>query len=622
MSIRIRASGSSLAGPSSVTFHCPSCNVLLEADAEQMVACPQCNAEMQAPAKAGATVSGVKLPAPAAKNEQKKKLPLVPIAVGVVALLVVVVLVVSLSGRKPAAKKTVKTVATKPVVKPAAPKPVTPPSPPDTPVAIGKWNLSAPATVNTTALSGEITDIAARPDGRLVVAGSLASIEGAPSTGKRHLLLDNQPGAAFGFVAELAANGKTWNWFSAFGGDLFQPQRVALAPDGSVYLGGKHLPRLASVAGKDAGSFTDKEAALIKVSADGSRVEWVRGGGPNQNILTGLAADAEGRIVWSASARGKGMAAYVIRRNADGADSKFPARTTRDWAIDFHMTIPEFLQAGQIGAFYALSKEGEGYDYDGPGPYGPVRYSLHGIRGGGHVLVLPDGDLVASGALQYDFKLAGKWEPGYDIIVARFSPDGVLKWSTNLYQPGDSVHIPDQKDRDLLYNPVNGDLYVLGVQHGSNVYRLKGDLRGDTGNLLIGWVGQIEAATGKLKNGWYWMNSRNTGYDTNGAPTSPPHPQLAGNNPTRLAVDALGRIYLSGDAGAKAFTTPNAHQSWPADQDGGGHGALVVLSPNLDRVLYATVIRDRQANTVALTTQGIFIGGTEGLTNFRFPTAD
>jgi hypothetical protein len=160
------------------------------------------------------------------------------------------------------------------------------------------------------------------------------------------------------------------------------------------------------------------------------------------------------------------MAAYVLRCNADGSDSKFPARGARDWAIDFHLSTDNFMQPGQIGAFYALSRTGEGHDYDGPGPYGPVRYSVHGFRGGGHVVILPDGDIVVSGALYYDYRLGGKSNPAFDLILARFSPEGALKWSTNLYQPNDSVHIPDQKDRDLIYNPFNGDIYVLAVQHG------------------------------------------------------------------------------------------------------------------------------------------------------------
>jgi len=56
-------------------------------------------------------------------------------------------------------------------------------------------------------------------------------------------------------------------------------------------------------------------------------------------------------------------------------------------------------------------------------------------------------------------------------------------------------------------------------------------------------------------------------------------------------VDSLGNIFLVGNAGAKAFTSSNAWQSWSEDQSRGGKAALTVLSPNLDRILYASMIK-------------------------------
>jgi hypothetical protein len=493
------------------------------------------------------------------------------------------------------------------------------------PPRASSWDVSAPARVSAYQFGGsgkeEIRDMAVRGDGRLVVTGTLSSRDGIPAAaGKKFDLIDSQGGALFGFVAEFSPDGQTLNWFSTFGGDLFQPNRIALGPDGSIALGGGALTRLAAASKRE---FKGRTAAVVKVAADGSRVEWVGEGGPNSAGVTGIAVDAKGRVVFTAGTLGKGNAAYILRKEANGADSTFSSRGNRDWCIDFDVRSGEFLNEGQVGAFYQKGRDGAGFDYDGSaGKWGPVRFNLSGIRQGGRVLVLPDGDIVAAGTLQYDFREgSNKWFPAFDLIVARFAEDGRLKWSTNLYQPGDSVHTPDQKDKDLLYNPVNGDLYVLAIQHGSNVYRFKGQLGGDTGNLMLGWVGQVDANTGSLKNGWYWQNSRNTGYDSNGIPISPPYPKLAGNRPDRLGVDGQGRIYMSGNAGPLAFTTPTAWKNWPADQAGGGNASLTILSPNLDRILYATMIRGdtgnaSAANTLAVTEKGIWVGGDNGTPNF------
>ncbi|MFP4260872.1 MAG: hypothetical protein ACLFS1_07325 [Opitutales bacterium] len=485
------------------------------------------------------------------------------------------------------------------------------------------WDIQATPRVQAYQFGGsgdgdeEIKDIAARGDGRLVLVGRLSSRDGIPSAGAVHDLVDQQSGGSYGFVAELSADGSNFNWFSLFGGDLILPESVALGPDGSIAIGGKIEDRMKSAAGPDAGDFKGRTGVVVKVSGDGSRVDWIREGAPNQEVANSVAVDRQGRVLMTGGTRGRGQAAYILRYNADGSRSTFPAQPSgREWAIDFDVRGGQFLEPDQIGAFYELDQASpDGYDYDGDGPWGPTWFKLFGMRQNINLVILPNDDIVASGTLQYDFKVKGKRSfPAFDTIVARWNPDGKLIWSTNMYQEGDGVHTPDQKDKDIIYNPVNGDLYVLVGQHGSNIYRFKGTLRGDTGNLFISWIGRLDTETGELKAGWYWQNSRNSGYTDNGIPQSPPHPRLAGNDASALGVDSQGHIYFAGNSGAKAFSTPNAWKTWPDSEGGGGNASLTVLSPDLDRILYATQIMGSEhskskANAVAVTAQGVWVGG-------------
>ena len=253
-----------------------------------------------------------------------------------------------------------------------------------------------------------------------------------------------------------------------------------------------------------------------------------------------------------------------------------------------------------------------------------MEFYLTGFRHGGQVLILPGGDILVSGCLQYDFRenprkdgtvTKGKKFPAFDYFLARYSSEGEIRWSTNLYQPGDSIHTPDQKPLDLAYDPKNDSIYALVKQHGSNVYRFKGNLAGDTGNLTISWLGKVDAKTGTLQEGWYFQNNRNGQFENNGIPKSPPHPKLAGNALTRVAIGADESVYLAGAGAAHTWTTKNALQAWPEDQDGGGEGALLSLSPDLATVNFATCLfTDTETNFspsgLAVTKAGIIVAGS------------
>ena len=471
-----------------------------------------------------------------------------------------------------------------------------------------------------------ITDLAAFEDDSILACGVLdegAALPAAKLTTK--LLEGNHADGKRGFVAHLSPDLSEILWISVFPAECIAPTRVAIAPDGSFAVGGTHLGGFADL-DKSGANWNKGKDCLAKLPADGSSVLWFTPGGPEHGDLTGLAIDEQGRVYFTADSKTRGAANHLIRRDGDTGEIEKWADDA--WCVYLH-TNQEALKAdGEFIAYYDKSKEesedGFGYDYDGEGGWGPVEFHLKGFRHGGQVLVLPGGDLLVSSCLQYDFRenprkdgkvTKGKKFPAFDYFLARYSNTGELRWSTNLYQKGDSIHTPDQKPIDLAYDPKTDSVYCLVKQHGSNVYRFKGELLGDTGNLTIGWLGKVEAKTGELQEGWYFQNNRTGKFQDNGLPASPPHPKLAGNALTRVAIGSDESVYLTGIGSAQTWTTDNALQPWPEGQSGGGEGVLLQLSPDLDKVGYATCLfTDAEPrftpSGLAVTKAGIIIGGS------------
>ena len=473
----------------------------------------------------------------------------------------------------------------------------------------------------------QITDLVALSDGDVLICGMIDSMNAVPAEVTLHRLLGQRDGQRMGFVARLSADLQQMKWFTRFSTHTFRPTRMAVTPQGWIALGGEQLDRLPDVApDHDSGQWDGRRSAVARLSADGSRLEWIRPGGPNQTAVTGLDVDAQGRIYYTAGTRGARMAAYLLRIEPDGSGSDWPARPQgRQWCVDLHHTAEDLREPDQFWGFYLKAERSDTgyYRYDGDDGW-EVRWRLHGIRRGGPVQVLPDGDVVVAGSMQYDFTIRHReTNPAFDVFLARYSPEGELRWSTNLYQEGDSIHIPDQVPKDLHYCMATGDLLLSAWQHGSNVYRFKGNLVGDTGNLSIYWIGRIRADSGELTDGWYLHNVRpgsNGRFTEDGGVTG--WPSLSGNYIARVSSDARGRVYLTGRGAAATWTTRTAHQHWPENQTGGGFGFLYVLSPDLDRILYATVLRGTepgdepgtvrggaQMEGLAVTPRGVYVAG-------------
>jgi DNA-directed RNA polymerase subunit RPC12/RpoP len=482
-------------------------------------------------------------------------------------------------------------------------------------------------------IGDRITDLAARKDGSILVCGVIQNPDAVRGGVKLHFLAEGAVGRDSCFVACISADLMTMHWLGVMPAETFRPSRMAVGDDGSIVLVGERLEGLAAL-------FPQRQwrasAAIVKISADGSKLLWAVPGGPNQTAPTGCAVDARGRVYWTAGTVGRGNAAYLLRVNGDGTPSEWHHEKTRTWCVDLHKSDAQLNGSGQFWWFYRRGwnegKKNGYFDYDGAGKWPPVKFWPRGMRQGGQVLVLPGGDVLVSATMQYDFQVEGKrGYPGFDLFLARYRPDGELLWSSNLYQEGDSVHTPDQKAQDLHYDPTSGDVFISAWQHGSNVYRLKGRLVGDTGNLSIYWIGRVDARTGRLKAGWYFHNIRPDSpsgeYGSDGTPSSG-WPKLSGNYISRVRTDGEGRVYVTGRGAAVTWTTPGAWQDWPGRQ-WGGFGFLYVLSPDLSRVLYGTVIRGTQAGAdggvigggtfhgLAVTDAGVYLGGDTSSPGFR-----
>lgn len=480
----------------------------------------------------------------------------------------------------------------------------------------------------------KIIDMVPLKNGSLIITGIIHNQESIPKAGQVTIFKGGKVGECSAFVAHINPDGKEIKWFSVLPAKVIEPERMAVADDGTIYFGGaikdknafKAMPQMHKDSNPD-----KKKTAIVSVSSDGKKLLWLKTGAPNQSKINGMDIDNKGRIVYTGMPSGRGQASYVLRmdKNGNGVDfDKGKEDGSPSWAIYLHPNAWQLNLPGQYMDFYKKAGK-EGFDYDGPeGKWGKVKWGGFCHRIGGEVIVLPDGDYVVSAGVYYSFRVGGKKSyPAFDYFLARYRPDGTIKWSTNLYQDGDSVHTPDQKPIDLAYSAKTDSIYCLVKQHGSNVYRFKGNLQGDTGNLMISWVGKVNAKDGKIQEGWYFQNSRNTSYNAKGEPKSPPYPKLAGNNLQKIAVDKEGRVYLAGTGAPKMWTSPNALMQWPAKQNGGGQGAFIVLDQNLN-YLYATCLGNGIADmggeikALALTDKGIFLGGMgrgKGLTQGSKP---
>ncbi|GEM_PF-2864231 len=488
------------------------------------------------------------------------------------------------------------------------------------PPLASNWNVHQRADVSTFQLpnSGRdtLTDMAVREDGRLVATGMLSSTGQFPFTRIRtQQLLDDRGTRNFGWVAEFSADGRQMLWFSLFGGDLVEPRKLAIAPDGSIVIGARALSRLPLTGAVPSGT----GAVVLRIRFDGRNVEWIHAGERGQTQVSGLDIDGQGRIYWIADASSTSQTAKVARIDRMGNPAPFQGGGSRGNKLSFDPSSPEFLADGQVGAFYAKSKtKPEGFDYDGPGGLPPVSLFPLGVRQGGDIEVLPTGDFLVSGTLDLEYKLKGQNRRSTtDLMVARFSQSGQLIWSTNLYGELDSIHSPRQQAVDLAYNPASGEVLLLAHQRGTQPNRLKGSFYGKGETVNVSWVGRLDARNGELRDGWY-LHCAKGSYEASGFPSFSRKPLLNDSLLQDIAVDGQGRVYLTGMAGAHVWSSPQSWGQWPSTKPSGSQGILLILDSELERYFYSSTLNtdphspDTGFSSVVLNETGIWVGGQTG----------
>lgn len=481
---------------------------------------------------------------------------------------------------------------------------------------------SAQTFVGTFGTAGEDQATHMAMDGKgavYIVGATQGKIDagGAPST----LLLGQDEGEHMGFVIKLSPDLSKVVFVTQFASNRFVPSRVVVDEQG-IYLSG--------YAGSDDVERRLK-TSILKLSTDGSSVLWSKQGPPNVESsiktrdgehtgygfgITGLALDPMHRLYVTGSPNGRGKAGYVVRKDAAGEEAQFSDwHKGSSWALYlFSKTPGEPLYES---LFYKYNEEDPRTTYT----QGDCSIKPYNTRRGGQSVVVNGDTLIVTSDLQYDFN-CGRTFPAFDAVISAWTLDGKLKWVTNMLK--DMISEPDQAPVDIRWDAKHKRLYVAMWQHGSNNNRLPGDLKGDTGNIKVPWVGEIDVKDGKVTNAWYMHAPKQ---DSNGSwkedGTITGWPKNSGTSIGAMTTDADGRVYIAGTGANTMFTTANALYDWPRDM-WGGKPYVIVLSEDLKKVLYATVLRSADAMAtgggeitgIAVNANGIMIAGKTSQVEF------
>ena len=320
------------------------------------------------------------------------------------------------------------------------------------------------------------------------------------------------------------------------------------------------------------------DAICIAEGPDGSVA--VAGRDHSEGIRVGLIPPGLEKLQWSRTVTGDRPASVAVA--PDGSVVVCPEQKpfVSRIAADGSRLIPfgnndTFRTDGANPDIYKAWWEDCGFAKAGHS--GP-RYHAGGCAG---VVALPDGEFVlfTTNFLKHPGGL-----PDFDPMLLRFNSEGKIIWCTNLLDglPAESDH----KQPHMVLDPGTGDLLLTAVQHGHFHHNLIASPRAFltphewlTGNIMIGWIGRVDAATGRPKAATFYFPELSG--------------QLVGGKkranslfPAKPALDAEGNFYVTGKSAWKLPTTLHAFQTEPL----GGSGFLSVFNPDLTRLLHSSLI--------------------------------
>jgi hypothetical protein len=398
-----------------------------------------------------------------------------------------------------------------------------------------------------TSADDEIADLATLPDGRILAIGTL----GAPAEAAKRFPVapaDGVGATGSAVVAVFDPTFRTLEKLVPLPKDISRAACVRVGADGSVFLGG-------DVSG-------GQQLAVMKFSPSLDVLLWRADATGDR--MTGMALMPDGSVVVAPD-----QSPFVSRIRADGS-GLVPFGTDQHFRVDG--ANPQVAEKfWQDNGYAEMGYRGCTYQRGGSGGIG----------------VTPEGNLVF---FTTNFVKLPDGNPDFDPMLLKFTPSGEVLWARNLLQGLPSPS--DQKSPHLHVDPYSGDLLLALRQHGSFAKNMavgpKAYLTTEawlTGNIMIGWIGRIDPATGEVKAGTMYFPDM-------GRP--PKGGKRTANSlfPSAVRADAAGRIYVTGAAAHKLNTTRHAFQPEPL----GGSGFLTVFDPDLSRVLYANLLTGQGFN--------------------------
>ncbi len=145
-----------------------------------------------------------------------------------------------------------------------------------------------------------LADTRTGPGNRVYIVGLIPSLGEVPVSPARTLRLIDQVGLRnIGFVAEVSSDQQTILWQSLFGGNLLEPVHLSVAENGELLLGAIALSRLPGLGLPGTQGVEADAPVVVRVSADGSRIRWIRPAGTAGQRLSHFRVEPGGAVSWS-----------------------------------------------------------------------------------------------------------------------------------------------------------------------------------------------------------------------------------------------------------------------------------------------------------------------------------
>lgn len=401
-------------------------------------------------------------------------------------------------------------------------------------------------------------------------------------------------------IAIYPLNGETF-------GDL---QKLHVDAKGHVYLGLKNFSgknpssEQVSFAGASDEISLRGGNAVLRFSPNLQEMEWASWFPGLPAHWAGMVTDDKGRVViWAdEGTRDRGNHPRLARLHSNGiGEVGWPERGERRIRFDLRQDewtgddAPFSVWNGRstvypntatpIGPFGTRPNAGQPIEWKGSEGQRARRnpYMLWNLMAE-HMAITKQGNIILGGTVPHHMPL-----PGFDPFVALYSPQGEMLWG-NILLDG-FLSEPDQKCQGIAIDPSNGDILISYRQHGNNIHSMINDPNGifprwtgSQGNIMITWLGRIDAVSGELKNSTY-MYSRMPATYQSGWPDLSNYFMHGG-----ISVDQQGYVYVGGMARNVSPTTRNAYL--PQSEANTFLPVIHVLTPDLSAMSYGTYLAE------------------------------